>query len=316
MLWLFFFIARISALSEPEYQSAFKEYVQEFNKEYPIEEFSYRYETFKFNLDFVTTHNKKNSSYSLIMNKFADMTNEEFVKIYASGRLPNTDDYIMEDSDVAIPPAGEKCITPVKDQGICGSCWAFSAVASVEGVACKVPLAEQQLMDCMPDTHGGCQGGWEDQAIKWLGDHHGSCTEASYPYTKLIQWCSDGSVPGYGPCDIVFNVTGWKYVDTETDLVKVAKERVCAVAIDGAGLPIQLYHQGVIGGDEESIQVDCSKHGGQSHAVAVTDSDGDTYTVKNSWGANWGDRGYFKMKAGINCMDIMYPKGAKPIYAL
>lgn len=317
MISLFLLVTSVSALSESDYQNEFMKYIQEFNKEYTTEELSHRYSTFKFNFDFVAAHNKKNSSYSLIMNKFADMTNEEFTAIYATGRLPNMENFVMLDSDTTIPPAPKKkCIGPVKDQGICGSCWAFSAIAATEGIACKGPLAEQQLMDCMPDMHGGCNGGWEDQAIKWLADHHGSCSEASYPYTKLIQWCHDAEHSVYGKCDVMFNVTGWKYVDTEADAVVIAKDRVLAIAIDGGGLPIQLYHKGVIGGDEESIQVDCNKRGGQSHAVAITDSDGDTYTVKNSWGAKWGDSGYFKMKAGINCMDIMYPKGAKPIYPL
>jgi len=320
LLLVALYMIKISALTENEYQHAFLKFMNDFQKHYLAEESKYRYGVFKANLDYIMTHKMKNSSYTLAANQFTDLTNTEFRKMF-TGLKPRPKDFVFVNSDSPDPEVKGKCIYPVKDQGPCGSCWAFSAVAAIEGIACKGTLSEQQLMDCMPDQAGtgGCGGGWQDLAMQWLAKGHGSCTEASYPYTRLLQWCMDETV--YGHCTMAWNVTGWKYLETEAELAKTAKERVVSISIDAGGLNFQFYSGGVIGGDEESIRIDCNKRGTVDHAVAVTDvsSDGKNYIVKNSWGEDWGDKGYFQMTIGINCMNVISGQEGnhdKPVYPI
>merc|ERR1712012_681895 len=148
-------------------------------------------------VDFIHTTNAQNLSYRLKVNEFADLTTSEFVSQY-TGYKPNnvwsglkhlgTHEYVGEPLADAVDWTTKGAVTEVKNQGRCGSCWAFSATGSLEGQHFRktgklVSLSEQNLIDCS-DFYGnhGCYGGLYDNAFKYVHDNHGIDTEASYPY--------------------------------------------------------------------------------------------------------------------------------------
>jgi cathepsin L len=191
-------------------------------------------------------------------------------------------------------------VTAVKDQGQCGSCWAFSATGSLEGQHFKktgklVSLSEQNLVDCSGDYGNmGCGGGLMDQAFAYIKANGGLDTEASYPYTA-----EDGD------CNFSQNAIGATctgYVDIkqgdESDLQNaVATVGPVSVAIDASNYSFQLYSGGIY--DEPECSSTMLDHG----VLAVgygTDSGKDYWLVKNSWAASWGEEGYIKMSRNKN----------------
>jgi len=235
------------------------------------------------------------------MNKFADLTATEFVERYTGLnskqiefspqdlKAPQSHVFLSLPASVDWRTAG--VVTAVKDQGQCGSCWAFSTTGAVEGAwAIKtgklVSLSEQQLVDC-DKTNYGCNGGWPVDAMAWLIKNGGSDTEASYPYTAKGGWCKSG-VPGG-------NITTYKQIPkgSESDLQSAtANIGPVSVCIDASNTSFQLYKSGVY------VEPKCNPNN-LDHAVLVvgygTESGKDYWLVKNSWGTSWGESGYIKM---------------------
>lgn len=191
-------------------------------------------------------------------------------------------------------------VAPVKDQGSCGSCWAFSAIASLESRTAQktkkvVELSEQNLVDCSTsEGDKGCNGGLMDFAFKYIEDNNGVDTEESYPYTG-----QDGNCE-FKKADV--GATLNKYVDvatSEESLQKAASEGVVSVAIE-ANLFFQLYGGGV-------YSWPCNNPAQLNHGVAVVGyGSGDKmyWIVRNSWGPDWGEKGYVRMIRGKNICGI------------
>merc|ERR1712187_747035 len=186
-------------------------------------------------------------------------------------------------------------VTPVKNQGQCGSCWAFSTTGSTEGAwkiagNSLVSLAEQQLVDC-DKVDSGCNGGLMDNGFSFL-EKNAACTESSYTYTAR-----DGTCQASG-CSVAIpqgGVTGYKDVSGESGLASAVQQQPVSVAIEADLSSFQLYSGGVMSGSC-GTQLD---HG----VLAVgfgTDGGVEYWKVKNSWGASWGESGYIRMKKGIN----------------
>ncbi|XP_068607887.1 cathepsin L.1 [Brachionichthys hirsutus] len=246
-------------------------------------------------------------SYRLDVTYFADMENEEYRLLVARGclrsfnaSLPRKGSTFLRLSEGADLPStvdwrDKGYVTDIKDQKQCGSCWAFSATGSLEGQNFRktgklVSLSEQQLVDCSGDFGNmGCMGGLMDNAFKYIKANEGIDTEDSYPYEAVDRKCR------FNPDTIGAKCTG--YVDVKEGDEDSLKEAVAtigpvSVAIDASQLSFQLYHSGVY--DEPGCSSTDLDHG----VLAVgygTEKGQDYWLVKNSWGLNWGDKGYIMM---------------------
>ncbi|CAN8287612.1 unnamed protein product [Cochlearia groenlandica] len=286
-----------------------------------------RFEIFKDNLRFIDENNNKNLSYKLGLNRFADLTNEEYRSIYLRAKpvkrvFKTSDRYVARVGD-ALPESvdwrKEGAVADVKDQGSCGSCWAFSTIGSVEGInkivtGDLISLSEQELVDCDTSYNQGCNGGLMDYAFEFIIKNGGIDTEKDYPYKA-----SDGTCDQNRKNAKVVTIDGYEDVpeNSEASLKKALAHQPISVAIEAGGRAFQLYSSGVFVGTC-GTELD---HG----VVAVgygTEDGKDYWIVRNSWGNKWGESGYIKLERNIaepsgKCgiaMEASYPlkKGQNP----
>jgi C1A family cysteine protease len=293
----------VPALSETEYEYLFTAWVNEYGKSYETSEFFNRFNIFKANLDLIREHNAKNDSWTMGMNEFGDMTWAEFKASYVGGTKVVPREYLRsknypeKTSDIAVPSSldwrSKGAVTPVKNQGQCGSCWAFSTTGSVEGAhaistGTLVSLSEQQLMDCS-SSYGnkGCNGGLMDDAFEYIIKNGGICSEASYPYKGVQGTCHS--------CSDVATISS--YVDNpsgnENNLMNLIQVGPVSIAIEADQSAFQFYSGGV-------FSAACGHN--LDHGVLIVGygslSGKNYWIVKNSWGATWGMQGYILMIQG------------------
>merc|ERR1712137_753053 len=255
-------------------------------------------------------HNAKESSFKLsYTGPFADKTAAEYKETLGYkpnslyGDLPKagTHDDVTAPAVSSIDWTTKGAVTPVKNQGQCGSCWAFSSTGGTEGqwainTGTLTSMSEQQFVDCSKQN-SGCNGGLMDYAFAFA-EGTAVATESSYPYTARDGSCKSSfstAIPRGG-------VTGYTDVSNSASSLKSAlNSRPISVAIQADQSVFQQYTGGVI----------TSGCGSQlDHGVLATGYDGNTITVKNSWGSSWGVNGYVKMDAsqcGITT-SASYPK--------
>ncbi|XAR48376.1 Actinidain [Bertholletia excelsa] len=265
-----------------------------------------RFQIFKDNLRFIDEHNGENRTYRLGLNRFADLTNEEYRSMYlgTTKRRPSSpakrsNHYVLragESLPDSIDWREKGAVAGVKDQGSCGSCWAFSTIAAVEGInqivtGELISLSEQELVDCDISYNEGCNGGLMDYAFEFIINNGGIDTEEDYPYTA-----KDGTCDQYRKNAKVVTIDDYENVpeNDEKALQKAVANQPVSVAIEAGGREFQLYESGIFTGK-------CGT--ALDHGVAAvgygTENGKDYWIVRNSWGSSWGEKGYIKMERNV-----------------
>lgn len=264
------------------------------------------------NLEVVRQHNLEADlgmhSYTLGVNEYADWSNEEYRQFMTAYKPSNSSllsaATFMAPSNVQVPDQvdwrKEGYVTPVKNQGQCGSCWAFSTTGSLEGQNFKktgklVSLSEQNLVDCSrKQGNKGCQGGLMDDAFAYIKENKGIDTEESYPYEGKNGQCR------FKASTIGAEDTGFTDIKAgDEDALKTATATVgpISVAIDATGIKFQLYRHGVYDNPRcSSTRLD---HGVLVVGYGTLDGQ-DYWLVKNSWGESYGMKGYIMMSRNKN----------------
>jgi len=301
--------ALVEASEASEKEGWFADFEKSFGKMYEAEERAFRKDAFLQNLDVIAARNRDGSLGTHFINKFSDLTKEEFKARYL-GYLPKADLSADKEADIepsakasAVDWRGSKYVTPVKDQGQCGSCWAFSATEQIEtdvafATGSLLTLSPQQITSC-DKSDAGCNGGNTETAYKYVASAGGLESNAAYPYTsgktqrsgtcKFSKSGAKATIKGYS------TVSKTRAGESKM-LTQIAKSPI-SVCVDAESW--QTYHSGVVGRSCGTSLDHCVQ------AVGYQTSGSNPYwIVRNSWGTSWGQKGFIYVQEGINACGI------------
>jgi len=325
----------------------FTEYRLNFKKSYADSEVQTRFEAFVESLKAIRHYRQleaenPSGSATFGVNEFSDLTPQEFEDMFLGLDKTNIASNLKANSPPTATSLGASpsvtslnwtdsgIVTPVRNQGSCGSCWAFACVGTVESVYLKNELTSggvstdiddfhlsvQQMVSC-DDVNYGCMGGWPIDAFGYVQDAGGLALEDDYPYKAQTGSCNnnfeDSIVSGTEPSNIDYGAycSAWANCNNQDEeglaasLETYGPHVVCVNAS-----PWQYYTGGVLSADV------CNTDYGNgrrvlNHAVILTGFDmtgstvGDYWSIKNSWSTSWGDNGYIHLEMGSNTCGVM-----------
>ncbi len=252
---------------------------------------SYRERIFLENLAKIKLHNANQyKTYEMGVNQFSALTQEEFVQQYLGTIVPTENMIVAEEvEDIIVGDVdwvSQGATTPIKNQGQCGSCWAFSTTGALEGLS-KIgygtleSFSEQQLVDCS-SSYGNqaCNGGLMDNAFKFVKDH-GIVHEDEYPYKAVKQNCAKTGG--------AFKISGYTDIKNCNDLANALNGRPVSVAVDATNW--SSYKTGVFNNCATRL----------NHGVLLVGVTDQYWRIKNSWATSWGENGFIRLARGNTC---------------
>ncbi|XP_061820404.2 pro-cathepsin H isoform X1 [Nerophis lumbriciformis] len=303
----FVYTQQLTLLGE-EYQ--FKRWMSHHNKVYNSKEYFHRLRIFIENKKMVDVHNAESHTYTMGLNQFSDMTFEEFKNFFLlqepqncsatkgnhvsrSGPYPKVVDW----------RAKGNFVTPVKNQGHCGSCWTFSTTGCLESVNAiatgkLISLSEQQLIDCAQNFNNqGCMGGLPSQAFEYIKYNNGLMTEEDYPYKGYDDTCHFHPPLAAAFVHEVVNISSY---DEDAMLDAVARLNPVTFGFEVTA-DFMHYKDGVYTSTLCKNTADKVNHAVLAVGYGVDDNNTTPYwIVKNSWGVAWGVDGYFMIEREKN----------------
>lgn len=270
----------------------FEAYKLKYNKQYEKTENEYRRAIFLKNLEEIEMHNSLlGKGYKKGINQFTDITDQEFKDNFLGERTPQSNRLVVDEITVGdVDWRTKGGVTSIKNQGSCGSCWAFAATAAHEsyqvltrGEPLSIALSPQQLVDCSyisPYENGGCNGGYGMHAMEYIKDY-GQTTEANYPYKAMTMNCSRWRGE--------YTMSGVVEVSGCANMENALTARPLAVRVDASNW--KSYTSGVL--------TDCTQN--LNHAVLLVASTSSYWVIKNSWGPSWGEQGFIRLFKGNTC---------------
>jgi len=306
-------LALLALAHASKYTAQFLAWQQHHKKTYPTEaEAKHRLAAFSYNARFVEQHDAEARGFTVALNEFADLTSEEFASLYLgmnfTANIHRTGFGVPQTFAASVDWRTKGAVTGVKNQGQCGSCWAFSTTGSTEGAHFLatnqlVSLSEQNLVDCSTaQGNMGCNGGLMDSAFRYIMIQ-GIDTEASYPYTATVP-----NTCRFSPGNVGAHIRSFQDVagGNENALAAAITARPVSVAIDASHSSFQLYSGGIY------YEPSCSPTQLDHGVLAVGYGDG-FYIVKNSWGTGWGQQGYIMMSRNRNNNCVIASMASFPV---
>jgi hypothetical protein len=282
-----------------ELENSFNNYVSQFSKSYNSKtEFDFRMQVFKDNMEQARILQEQNPLARFGATIFSDQTEQEMLQRMGDIEVdaditPN--EIFTETSKTSGNIDWSRSFQPIQNQGQCGSCWAFAATATYEAYVKELrqdstKYSEQELVDCVP-TCSGCNGGLAHLGYQWLSQGNQFCTEASYPYEMKDANCRSSTCGGKST-DAGFGIVQ----GGESAMINKLSEGPLSVSVDAS---VWHSYQG-------GVLTSCGQ--ATNHAVVVMkyteDNDGKTWTIRNSWGPQWGEQGHIRLRFGDNVCNV------------
>ena len=303
-------------LNESDEWKQFSNFQDRFAKKYgSIDELESRFQVFRTNLRNIVIHNlDRSQNFTMGINQFTDLTPEEFKAQYINGGSKrNLGSFGCKSfsSNAAGAPSSldwttKGVVNPVRDQGQCGSCWAFATTANAESVWAiskgqLLDLSEEFLVDCATGAgyyNMGCNGGQPDSALKYM-INNGQCSEASYPYTSGVTKTA-GTCKKCTSAGVSFSSCSDVTPKDQVALKGAVAVGPVVIAIEADTRYFQSYTSGILDSTACGTSLD--------HAVEIvgygTENGMDYWKVRNSWSSSWGEGGYVRIKKSSSTNDI------------
>lgn len=297
--------AATEATTEAEITAQFNKFIAKFEKEYTPAEYKTRRELFAKRLAEVEAHNAQGHSHTLAINHLSAHTEHELARLRGfdvSAHKAKLDKVPVELTERIETPdeldwRDEGKVTPVKNQGGCGSCWAFSGTGAIESALLmnnqtQTILSEQLYVDCAPNPDscggtGGCSGSIQPLLFEYAMSE-GAVLEDDYAYTASTDTCKAAlKTP-------VATIEGYEVLpenlSPEDMMQYLVTKGPLAVSVDASKW--SFYSGGVFSYEQCGSDID---HAVMMVGYGTDPTYGDYWTIKNSWGSSWGEEGYIRI---------------------